>query len=122
MINMVTRAGDWLLKAVAQRMETCLRESDTAARIGGDEFIVLLPEIRRNRDAVAVAEKIRDVLNQPFEMSEGDTSEYFSMYRYCDLPRPWIDGKTTDEKWRYSNVSGQRIWTEPRLDLSAKPG
>jgi len=64
-------AGDWLLKAVAQRMETCLRESDTAARIGGDEFIVLLPEIRRNRDAVAVAEKIRDVLNQPFEMSEG---------------------------------------------------
>lgn len=64
-------AGDWLLKAAAQRMETCLRESDTAARIGGDEFIVLLPEIRRNRDAIAVAEKIRDVLNQPFEMSEG---------------------------------------------------
>jgi diguanylate cyclase (GGDEF)-like protein/hemerythrin-like metal-binding protein/PAS domain S-box-containing protein len=64
-------AGDWLLKAVAQRMQTCLRETDTAARIGGDEFIVLLPEIRRSRDAIAVAEKIRDVLNQPFEMSAG---------------------------------------------------
>lgn len=64
-------AGDWLLKAVAQRMQTCLRESDTAARIGGDEFIVLLPEIKNNADAIAVAEKIRDVMNQPFDMSDG---------------------------------------------------
>jgi diguanylate cyclase (GGDEF)-like protein/hemerythrin-like metal-binding protein/PAS domain S-box-containing protein len=63
--------GDWLLKAVATRMQTCLRESDTAARIGGDEFIVLLPDIQKSMDAKLVAEKIRSVLNQPFEMASG---------------------------------------------------
>lgn len=63
--------GDWLLQSVAQRMQCCLRESDTAARIGGDEFIVLLPEINNSADAMVVAEKIREILNQPFYMSNG---------------------------------------------------
>lgn len=63
--------GDWLLQAVAHRMQCCLRESDTAARIGGDEFIVLLPEINNSADALTVAEKIRDILNQPFYMTNG---------------------------------------------------
>lgn len=63
--------GDWLLQAVAQRMECCVRESDTAARIGGDEFIVLLPEINKEADALVVAEKIRETLSQPFQMLNG---------------------------------------------------
>jgi diguanylate cyclase (GGDEF)-like protein len=61
--------GDLLLKEVANRILSCLRESDSAARIGGDEFIVLLPLIDEISDAVAVAEKIRYSLNQPFEMT-----------------------------------------------------
>ena len=61
--------GDLMLKEVAKRMLECLRESDSAARIGGDEFIVLLPFIEAESDAVAVAEKIRDALNQPFELA-----------------------------------------------------
>lgn len=64
-------AGDWLLQSVAQRMQCCLRESDTAARIGGDEFIVLLPEVNNSTDALIVAEKIRGILNQPFYMTSG---------------------------------------------------
>ncbi len=64
--------GDWLLQSVAQRMQCCLRESDTAARIGGDEFIVLLPEIHKKSDAYIVAEKIRDAINQPFLMTNGE--------------------------------------------------
>ncbi len=58
--------GDLLLKEVAKRLLECLRKSDSAARIGGDEFVVLLPIIEAASDAVAVAEIIRHALNQPF--------------------------------------------------------
>jgi len=57
--------GDWMLLTVAKRIESCLRTSDTAARVGGDEFLVLLPELQTSNDAIAVAEKIRQALEQP---------------------------------------------------------
>ena len=58
--------GDLLLKEVATRLQDCLRESDTVARVGGDEFVVLLPRIEVEQDATVVAEKILQALNQPF--------------------------------------------------------
>jgi len=61
--------GDLLLKEVAQRIQSCLRESDTAARIGGDEFIILLPVIETQQDAIKVGEKILHVLNQTFALA-----------------------------------------------------
>ena len=61
--------GDLLLKEVAQRMQECLRESDTAARVGGDEFVVLLPVIETEQDAGLVGGKILHALNQPFELA-----------------------------------------------------
>ena len=61
--------GDLVLKEVAKRMLECLRESDSAARIGGDEFIVLLPLVEAKSDALAVAEKIRLALSLPFELA-----------------------------------------------------
>lgn len=64
--------GDLMLKEVAKRMLECLRESDTAARIGGDEFVVLLPLIEAEPDALAVAEKIRQALYLPFEIAGHD--------------------------------------------------
>lgn len=63
-------AGDWLLKQVAVRMNEILRESDTAARFGGDEFIVLLPELSSAEDSVLVAEKIRRQMELPFVMDD----------------------------------------------------
>ena len=66
--------GDQLLREVAQRIQDCLRESDTVARIGGDEFIVLLPKIESRQDASGVAEKIRYALNQPFELADRSLS------------------------------------------------
>ncbi|APW45759.1 hypothetical protein RA876_04595 [Rhodoferax antarcticus] len=58
--------GDALLKEVAQRMVGCVRDSDTVARIGGDEFVVLLRNVAGEKEALAVAEKIRATLEQPF--------------------------------------------------------
>ena len=66
-------AGDWVLQTVAKRIESCLRASDTAARVGGDEFLVLLPDLQTSADALAVAEKIRLALEQPFVTPGGVT-------------------------------------------------
>lgn len=57
--------GDLVLQEVAQRMQSCVRESDTVSRVGGDEFIVLLLNLSSPTDALQVAEKIRMALNEP---------------------------------------------------------
>ncbi|MEP7132702.1 MAG: EAL domain-containing protein [Acidobacteriota bacterium] len=60
------RAGDVIFQEVARRIAESVREDDTVARIGGDEFIVLLPEISRAEDAVVVARKVLEAVAQPF--------------------------------------------------------
>ncbi len=65
-------AGDLLLKEVAKRLQNCVRESDTVSRVGGDEFVVLLPNITQPSDALQVAEKIRDAISQAFNLLEQD--------------------------------------------------
>ena len=64
--------GDLLLIEAAKRMQDCVRESDTVGRIGGDEFVVLLPTVDSGQDAMLVAEKIRYALNQPFVLAGND--------------------------------------------------
>lgn len=59
-------AGDLLLQEVALRLRQCVRESDTVARVGGDEFVVLLQHISLPEQAALVAEKIRSALSRPF--------------------------------------------------------
>jgi diguanylate cyclase (GGDEF)-like protein/PAS domain S-box-containing protein len=59
-------AGDRLLQSVAQRLGSCVRESDTVARFGGDEFAVLLTQIPRAQDAANVASAIKNALDQAF--------------------------------------------------------
>ena len=61
--------GDILLEMVARRLELCVRESDTVARFGGDEFVVLLEKIDSPEQSVVVAENIRNSLRQPFELA-----------------------------------------------------
>lgn len=60
--------GDLLLQEVAKRLKQCVRKSDTVARVGGDEFVVLLPRVPLPEQAVLVAKKIRSALNQPFTL------------------------------------------------------
>ncbi|MEO8019071.1 MAG: EAL domain-containing protein [Pseudomonadota bacterium] len=60
--------GDRLLVLVAQRLLSCVRSSDTVSRQGGDEFVILLPELSRGQDAAIRAEKILAAMNTPFSI------------------------------------------------------
>lgn len=57
--------GDQLLKAVANRVMRCVRESDTVSRIGGDEFVILLETLDQPEQAHDIADKIREALSLP---------------------------------------------------------
>ncbi|SEG34800.1 sensor domain-containing diguanylate cyclase [Marinobacterium lutimaris] len=65
------QAGDQLLIEVSRRLKQNVRASDTVARTGGDEFILLLPEIADTADAEIVAQKILLELRKPIELHEG---------------------------------------------------
>lgn len=60
--------GDQLLQAVARRLTDCLRDCDTIARMGGDEFTVLLTRILPPAGVVRVVEKIHAVIGAPYEI------------------------------------------------------
>lgn len=62
--------GDRLLQALAERVLGVVRSSDTLARLGGDEFVVVLPVVKRSRAATVVAEKIRQAVEQPFQIDQ----------------------------------------------------
>lgn len=62
------RVGDELLRAIAQRMQTCVRSEDTVARLGGDEFMVILDHVAKDDDVVVVARKIIGALNQQVDL------------------------------------------------------
>lgn len=64
------RCGDRLLAVVARRLETCVRECDTLARMGGDEFALLLVDIGRTADVIVVAERIARALAEPVDVAD----------------------------------------------------
>ena len=76
--------GDGLLKAVAERIRRCVREGDTVARFGGDEFTLLIPRIDHIDDAAKIAQKILETLKIPFSISDHElfvtTSVGISIY------------------------------------------
>jgi len=61
-------AGDKLLQMVADRLRTLVRETDTIARMGGDEFAVMQVAISQAADATSLAQRIIDVLSQPYDI------------------------------------------------------
>lgn len=81
-------AGDRLLQSVAQRLTSCVRESDTVARFGSDEFAILLTQVSRAKDAANAARAIKEVLDQAFIFDEQEvfisTSIGISLYPHDD--------------------------------------
>ncbi|MHC4182175.1 MAG: diguanylate cyclase domain-containing protein [Planctomycetota bacterium] len=76
--------GDLLLVHVARRLVECIRESDIIARIGGDEFVVMLDAIKSEHDAAKVAQKILEAMSKGFMMEDHEhlasTSIGISLY------------------------------------------
>lgn len=62
-------AGDYVLKQVAQRMLSCVRETDTVARVGGDEFLIIATEINSPDNAAQIAEKVIQTVSQPISIN-----------------------------------------------------
>jgi diguanylate cyclase (GGDEF)-like protein/PAS domain S-box-containing protein len=108
-------AGDFVLQAVAQRIENCLRSSDSAARVGGDEFLVLLPDIQTCGDALAVAEKICTALAQPLNHPQQwplQVSSSIGIAIYPDHANTEQDLMRLGDSamYRAKNEGGNRAW------------
>jgi diguanylate cyclase (GGDEF)-like protein/PAS domain S-box-containing protein len=71
--------GDRLLRAVADRMRSALRSSDTLARFGGDEFTVLCDDVDDESHALEIAERIRLTMREPLSVAGGETFVSFSL-------------------------------------------
>ncbi len=65
-------AGDLMLRMVAERLRACTRKSDVVARIGGDEFTILVQDLARPDDASLVAQGVLDALSRSFHLNERD--------------------------------------------------
>ena len=92
--------GDELLKEVSLRLKKCIRESDAAARIGGDEFNIVLADITRSEDVTFIAVKIMESFKRTFMIAgyefhvsvsigislyPDDSEEIDTLYRYADI-------------------------------------
>lgn len=105
--------GDLLLKEAAQRMQSCLRESDTLARLGGDEFVILLPLIESRQSCEVVAGKLLKTLEQPFDLNgnEGLISASIGIAFYPDDAQ---DAKTlllqADDAMYQAKAAGRATW------------
>ncbi len=84
-------AGDHLLQEVAERLQQSIRESDTVARIGGDEFTIILNSITESSGVTRVAQIIVDILSEPFLISE-EHAEIGASVGIAIYPQDGTDG------------------------------
>lgn len=97
-------AGDDVLRLVADRLRTCIREEDTLARFGGDEFILLVTGITTERDLATVSQKILETIRVPFEICGRELSITLSLGASV-FP---LDGDTPDLLVRNADIAMYR--------------
>jgi diguanylate cyclase (GGDEF)-like protein/PAS domain S-box-containing protein len=93
--------GDALLQQVAARLKECLRKGDTLARQGGDEFTIVLPELRSREDAHIVADKFMERLQRPFDL-DGHEVHISASIGIAIYPG---DGASIDELLRHADIA-----------------
>jgi diguanylate cyclase (GGDEF)-like protein/PAS domain S-box-containing protein len=87
------RRGDMLLKAVAARLNDCLRPRDTIARTGGDEFVIVADDVASADDASGIARKIVDSFAEPFRIGDEDLNVTASI-GVCVCPQDGLEADT----------------------------
>ena len=102
--------GDQLLRVAGERLTSLLRKSDTVARMGGDEFMLLLPEIAQVEDAAEVAQKILEAIRQPFvfDVHEIHVSTSIGIALYPD------DGEDEDTLMKNADIAMYRAKDQGR--------
>jgi diguanylate cyclase (GGDEF)-like protein/PAS domain S-box-containing protein len=114
--------GDLLLQQVAERLLCAIRSSDTVARIGGDEFIILLPQIDELHHAALVAEKIRHSIGLPFDIHGLEIQISCSIGLACypqDGETDLVLSKVADQRMYQQKSAVEKACLNP-LDLQAE--
>ena len=97
-------AGDELLKSFAKRIKESIREGDTLSRIGGDEFVMVLPNLHKEEEAMSIANKVLLLMQSPFLIAKRKVivtaSIGISLY-----PK---DGKNSDELLKNADLAMYR--------------
>jgi len=96
------RVGDLLLKEVARRFRTCLRESDVVARFGGDEFVMLINDVESIADVGKIAEKLVTIVSEPFVDLDGHNAE---LSPSIGIALCLQDGETIDELLKHADAA-----------------
>ena len=108
--NLGHAVGDKLLESVARRVRACVRGSDIVARLGGDDFAVLLTSLSTRADAALVARKIQESVTRPHEAASGEilVTPSIGVAVFPD------DGETPDSLLRSADVALHRVKEEGR--------
>jgi len=113
--------GDHLLQSVAQRLVASVRNSDTVSRQGGDEFVILLSEVRHAQDAAVAAEKVRVALTAPHYIDQHDLHLTASI-GIVIYPDDGMEGKTlltnADFAMYHAKESGRNNYQFFRPDMN----
>jgi len=87
-------AGDLLLAQLAVRLKTTLRATDTVARMGGDEFVVLVSDLHNAEEALVIAMQLRDSINVPFALTAHATVSVTGSIGICMYPDTAADANS----------------------------
>jgi diguanylate cyclase (GGDEF)-like protein len=95
------KTGDWYLKHISSRLRSAIRSVDTLARVGGDEFLVIIPQKCTEADFISVQERLHACFEQPFEI-DGYTFKGSASIGTASFPQ---HGTTAEELNRHADQS-----------------